>query len=738
MIGDAPFRRVWFEHHPQICRVYDGTNILFTEEDVVEGTFTIDRYCASGDTIELGSAVSSEFKVTLRNRDGKFDDVNFEGMELKVQVKMADWVDKSGIKNSVTWIQMGFFSVDEVVRKGDTIELSALDSMVRFDYPIREDDFTFPTTLHELVENCCTICRVVPRTIPNTLINYDYVVDGFPDEMDTPTYRDIIRMCSALMGTCAMVDTEGYLTLLWKNGAGFDLLPANRYSSDMRNDDIVITGLKWNDVVVGTSDYTIDLSENWMVTEDNAAALLGSLSSIIGTTYRPFNATCKPMPYLVPFDVINYVDADGVSHPSFVTNWHFMLNSSTVISAVGLNTKNDGHAVSSGFTALQQKTLADIRRNIRDTDARVLATDELNEIMRHSLGMYKTTTPERITYYHNHPSLNDSTLVYMFGTGGVAWTNHWEGDDTVWQYGITSEGNAILNTLSVAELNADNIKAGTLKSRNGDFSLNLNTGLLETKNIGIYSDKFVLFSSSGVLETRGANFGLPSNPTSEEDDTRSSVTFYGGKPIKIGDEWQAHVTCMMNSPNIDLHSEERDFVMSVPDAGTIQGYDLKLISSLPLNIDCDAKVNGSITVGGHNSPVGSVIYSATNSGTQTITPGNVAAVSSITLGAGVWVVRGVIRYSASTSGGGVRVTGAITSTTTDKSMHCADYIPPLSGGGLYQMSFVSILNVSANNSVFYLVAGCGSGKGLNGLNLTDAVVTKGNCWQTGLIAVRIA
>lgn len=86
-----------------------------TEHDVFQNSLTIDRYCMSGKTIELGSAVAAELKLKLDNRDGKFDDVTFEGAELFVRVGVEytapaswDWISQFqwATLENFTWNQL--------------------------------------------------------------------------------------------------------------------------------------------------------------------------------------------------------------------------------------------------------------------------------------------------------------------------------------------------------------------------------------------------------------------------------------------------------------------------------------------------------------------------------------------------------------------------------------------------------------------------------------------------------
>ena len=61
-------------------------NIKLSEQDISLGGFSVNRYCVSGNKIEIGSAIAAELSLSLDNSDGRFDEVFFEGAELYVRV----------------------------------------------------------------------------------------------------------------------------------------------------------------------------------------------------------------------------------------------------------------------------------------------------------------------------------------------------------------------------------------------------------------------------------------------------------------------------------------------------------------------------------------------------------------------------------------------------------------------------------------------------------------------------
>ena len=60
-------------------------------------------------------------------------------------------------------------------------------------------------------------------------------------------------------------------------------------------------------------------------------------------------------------------------------------------------------------------------------------------------------------YFHNAETLADSSIIYTFNAGGFAWTTDWNDGNPVWQYGITRDGNAVMNALSAYKVQADQI-----------------------------------------------------------------------------------------------------------------------------------------------------------------------------------------------------------------------------------------------------------------------------------------
>lgn len=363
-----------------------------TDADIIQGGLKIDRYCVTNSKIEVGSAVASELSLKLRNYDGKFNDVSFEGAVLNVKIGihaantselgkfilgksvlgfakgLGNFILGTGrlgdysVDTEVYWVPCGLFIVDTPPRKLSTISISALDYMVLFDHEVNASALSFPVHVDALIQKICSICNVTLATDVSVLPNHYFSIGGLPDTNQKLTYRQLLQWCAQLTGTCAFMDGSGRLVLKWYEQTGVTITASERYSSDMLENDITITGFtcddgKGNTYLSGTADYTLDLSDCGFLTNAYDGVLKELQAARGGFAYRPYSATIKSAPYLFPLDMIRYKDKDGVVHDTIVTNVTIALNCNTAISGAGETVTSSSYAQSaSGVTSQQAAT----------------------------------------------------------------------------------------------------------------------------------------------------------------------------------------------------------------------------------------------------------------------------------------------------------------------------------------------------------------------------------------------
>ena len=493
----------------------NGVNESFSvaENEIVQGSLSIDRYSVSNSKIEVGSAVAAELTLKLKNDDGKYDNTVFEGAEVFVKIGIKKW-DAHRWENAVIhWIPCGYFTIDEPPRALSTITISALDRMILFDKTVDISKLSFPMTVADLLNKICTICGVTLATDITRLPNKDYQITAYPEGQDL-TYRTLLQWCAALTGTCAFMNYDGNLELKWYEQTDLTISPSERYNSDMQENDVTITGIYFKDAanteyIAGTDDYCLDLSSNGLL-QDNVQVVLDTLYvSLKGFSYRPYTATIKSAPYIYPMDMIHYEDAKGEVHDTIITNVTFGMNLSTSIAGKGETTQKQKYSQSGGLTKQQATILEKLRENLdKAMTAKEQAQLELNRLLSNSLGLNIVTIPQddgtQVYYFCDGETLESSNIIYTFKANGFAWTKSWNEGNPVWKYGFSKDGNAIYNMLAAYKISTEYLDAEcvTAEKLSAAYKQSVTTEMEETVD-----EKLTDYSTTEETKTLIANTG---------------------------------------------------------------------------------------------------------------------------------------------------------------------------------------------------------------------------------------
>lgn len=493
----------------------NGVNESFSvaENEIVQGSLSIDRYSVSNSKIEVGSAVAAELTLKLKNDDGKYDNTVFEGAEVFVKIGIKKW-DAHRWENAVIhWIPCGYFTIDEPPRALSTITISALDRMIFFDKTVDTSKLSFPMTVADLLNKICTICGVTLATDIARLPNKDYQITAYPEGQDL-TYRTLLQWCAALTGTCAFMNYDGNLELKWYEQTDLTISPSERYNSDMQENDVAITGIYFKDAanteyIAGTDDYCLDLSSNGLL-QDNVQVVLDTLYvSLKGFSYRPYTATIKSAPYIYPMDMIHYEDAKGEVHDTIITNVTFGMNLSTSIAGKGETTQKQKYSQSGGLTKQQATILEKLRENLdKAMTAKEQAQLELNRLLSNSLGLNIVTILQddgtQVYYFCDGETLESSNIIYTFKANGFAWTKSWNDGNPVWKYGFSKDGNAIYNMLAAYKISTEYLDAEcvTAEKLSSEYKQSVTTEMEETVD-----GKLTDYSTTEETKTLIANTG---------------------------------------------------------------------------------------------------------------------------------------------------------------------------------------------------------------------------------------
>lgn len=445
-------------------------NFVITESEILQGSLQIDRYCVSGSKIEVGSAIAAELSFDLKNDNGKYDDTVFEGAELYVQIGIKDWTVTG--TTPTYWIPCGHFIIDTPPRHKTIIKVSALDRMMLFDRLVDRLRLSFPMTVEDLLSRICSICGVTMVSNLTKLVNRTYTIKECPEDASI-TYRTLLQWCTALMGACAFMNSDGNLEIKWYEPTGITITPSERYDSDMYENDISISGVYFKDneegkeYIAGSDSYCLDLSGNELIQGYQQLVVDTLYVALKDFAYRPYEASVKPMPYLYPMDKISYVDSKGVTHSTIVTNVNFVMNQNTKIAGKGETAQNESYDKNNGLTKQQAAILEVIRKKVESgITSREQAALEMNRLLANSMGLYRTEVKQddgsTKYYFHDGQTPETSNIIYTFQANGFAWTKHWNNGNPIWEYGMTKDGNALMNVLAAYKITADYIEAGSI------------------------------------------------------------------------------------------------------------------------------------------------------------------------------------------------------------------------------------------------------------------------------------
>lgn len=361
----------------------NGASISITDDNVIEDSFQIDRYSCNGEKLEIGTAIAAQLTLKLENGNGQYDGIVFEGAELFAEVGIADWTQSSP---TVTYIPCGYFTPDDQPRRLSIISITALDRMAKFDAVVDGTQITTPITVANLVARVCTLRGVTLAQSITGLTNANVSLPSVPSG-NSVTYRNLIAWCAGIMGTNAWFDWNGQLRFSWYNNAtGYASTVDNRYSSDMYENDLTVTGVVYTttggiDIVEGTDDYALDLTGNTLASPMITTILPALNTALNGFTYRPFTAAAVNAPYLWPMDAVTFTDKEGNDHASLLTNVCFGLNGTTAMEARGMTYVLNRQKLPEGFTKEQAQLINEVSNQIKeDIDDSLTQQDIFNRL----------------------------------------------------------------------------------------------------------------------------------------------------------------------------------------------------------------------------------------------------------------------------------------------------------------------------------------------------------------------
>lgn len=463
-------------------------------------------------------------EAELNNNDGRFNNVVFEGARLTVNF-IIDLPYRR-----VEYIPLGIFTVDEPPRKLQSINLLAIDNLVKLDVEC-ELDLVYPTSIRQIVEKCISAGGLACDDLSMFPLKQD-VASKPVDSEKSITCRQMLMYCCQIIGVCCYADSnDGKLVFSFyhepeiEHLKKFGISERDRMKSDIAEADTVISGHRFVD---GDNSYPKNVDESYLIQTDNnpiftvlqnkeayAQALNDKLN---GFAYRACTAEIIGYPFIEPLDIIPY-QKDGVVYKTAVMHHRIALNRNSELESKAETVVKKGYATLSPFTPTQKHILQQIKtentQGLTDLENALL---NMNTAMSNAMGLYATIKTlddgSKVTYQHDKPTLEESAYIIMANAAGTAWTDSgWNSGSPVWRYGVEKSGNAILKTLIANKISGDYIKGGTIEGV---------TGVFETGKVGGWSIDDTSLTTKNNEYRAGVNSSLG-------DSGLPLPAFYAGK-----------------------------------------------------------------------------------------------------------------------------------------------------------------------------------------------------------------
>lgn len=487
----------------------DGRMVNLTEHDLsINGNELTDG--AGSNSFPLGVAIGRAFSMEIRNQDQRFEDYSFYMATIQLQLHFELG---SGINET---IYLGKFTVTSPETYGTTITVQAVDDMYKANTSY-STQLVFPTTLGEMVRECCTQCGLPLGSA--TFKNSNFSIKAKPENISC---REVLAQAAMIAGGYAKVDRNGYLQICsydlsvfeWEgagNGGSFDNSESLEFYADGDNinggnfddyssgdvfdsgtflsmddfhmfydflsppqtdaDDVVITGIQITDMagkihLCGEEGYILSI-ENQLAkgNEQSAVNAIGKL--INGFKFRAFSGEYIGYPIAEFGDICYVIDQNGNTYQSILTDITYRFNGKTSLKCSADSPLRNSSKKTYNSDYIRAVIAARNYTN-QEMSAYDLVVQQMSQLAANTLGFHETKIIQDggsvIVYRHDKPKLSESKIVYKSGIDGFFVTRNYTGKDstTVWKAGFDSNGNAALNILSVIGIHWDWAYGGTL------------------------------------------------------------------------------------------------------------------------------------------------------------------------------------------------------------------------------------------------------------------------------------
>ncbi len=190
-----------------------GTTLHFTPTDMMQGQLSVTSSSSSTSSFDIGSVTMGQCTFTVHNEDRRYSDYIFDNATVVPSLGAL-------VGSEYEWHQLGVYRVEPIDQYGETLTLTCVDNMYKFERLYNRVTTLYPATLKTIVADTCEVCGVELAT--ENFPNCDYVVTSRAVIDKKATCLEVIQWATQAAGCFANIDHLGRLQLRWYDTNAFE------------------------------------------------------------------------------------------------------------------------------------------------------------------------------------------------------------------------------------------------------------------------------------------------------------------------------------------------------------------------------------------------------------------------------------------------------------------------------------------------------------------------------------
>lgn len=332
-------------------------SVEFTEDDILDGSFTYTEMCVKSSEIKLGGVWIGTLNLTfLQDFVNRFPRGSWKNRVITCSIGLYLGLDAN---NEEIWedIPIKPYYIDDPQHSELGLDVVAYDAMHKFDKPIEMT--TTSGNLFGMATLACNACNVTLGMTAEemaALPNGDQILGLYPNN-DIQTWHDLIYYIAVAVGGFATIDRNGALVFrTWHLTPDIEIGIDDRFKGGKWSDFATsYTAVTVTDIASGEVSYYAVEQDTGMTMDLGAHPLLqygtpavkeaqarNILNAIQNLQYTPFSSTSLIDPALDLGDVISYTNGIPNGALGCVMRMDFSFSKGATVKGYGKNPAQSG------------------------------------------------------------------------------------------------------------------------------------------------------------------------------------------------------------------------------------------------------------------------------------------------------------------------------------------------------------------------------------------------------------